>query len=145
MTCPGSSTLRTGSARARGGRAEGRRTGNGVHRGDACKEVAREAVATRRGGGVGPIRLDHVVDCGHVDSVLGGSTLSSYRGRQSGTYIGYGDHRCEDHGCDPWDVRGARARPREAKQTDRFERGRWGSELGCDDQGPERDVLKSSQ
>lgn len=45
--------------------------GRGVHGGDAGQEVAREAVAAGRGGGVGAVGGHHVVDCCHVDRVLG--------------------------------------------------------------------------
>ena len=54
-----------------------RLTRDRVHRGDAREEVAREAVAARRGGGIGPVRLDHVVDRGHVDGVLHGDDAVS--------------------------------------------------------------------
>lgn len=59
---------------------EGRR-GDGEHAGE---EVARPAVAAGGGRGVGPVGADHVVDCGHVDAVVGDA-----------------DDGGEDHGAHP--------------------------------------------
>lgn len=51
---------------------------------DAGEEVARPAVAAGGGGGVGAVGGNHVVDCGHVDGVVGDA-----------------DDGCEDGGADP--------------------------------------------
>ena len=61
----------------------------GVERGggdgqDPGEKVAGPAVATGCGGGVGPVGSNHVVDCGHVDCVVGDA-----------------NDGCEDHGADP--------------------------------------------
>lgn len=61
--------------------------GGGIHGRDAGEEVSSEGVATCRGGGVWAVGGDHVVDCGHVDGVVGGA-----------------DEQGEDHGRDPVDV-----------------------------------------
>ena len=44
---------------------------------DTSKEVTRPAVAACRGGGVRSVGGDHVVDCGHVDGVVGNADNSS--------------------------------------------------------------------
>lgn len=50
------------------------RGGNGENAGE---EVARPAVAACCGGGVGSVGGDHVVDCGHIDGVVGDADDSS--------------------------------------------------------------------
>ena len=79
--------------------------GGRVHGRDAGEEVAGERVAAGRGGGVGSVGGDHVVDRGHVDGVVGGA-----------------DEHGEDHGGDPVDVVcRSQAGPGEAEEPDRFE------------------------
>ena len=78
---------------------------------DAGEEVARPTVAASCGGGVGSVGGDHVVDCGHIDGVVGDA-----------------DDGSEDRGADPVEGR-AGASPCEADETD------W--EAGC---GPEEEV-----
>ena len=110
----------------------GELTWRGVHCGDTGEEIPGEAVAACRGGGVGPVAGDHVVDCSHVDTVLGEVSVyvacGAFNGvvwKMRGTYVRYGDEKRENHWGDPVHVRRPQARPGKAEEADCFEWGNW--------------------
>ncbi len=80
--------------------------GRRIHGRYAGEEVTGERVAACCGGGVWPVRGNHVVDGGHVDCVVGSA-----------------DEHGEDHGGDPVDVVcRSQAGPGETEEPDGFER-----------------------